>query len=241
MPENPWGRQDDGETRQWAPVTPPDHAGQRPVTGPERSGGGGGLAVAVTAAVLAVLLLLGVIWWFFLRGGDTGHTATSSSPRFTGIHTTTETVAPAPQSEPAPTTSDPAPTVAPTNSGSPSTSTDGRPGTGTSFPSGLTSSGWTGPADASCNGSDTWVYAGGNGSTKVVVCRVGAEGDLYYRGYAGGQGLERDVDMASVDLADGYFEIPADPATIVIDGDRMTLSEGGRVVKTHYFDVARVR
>jgi hypothetical protein len=242
VPENPWARADSGETRQWVPATPQGS------TGPQRSGGGnGGLVIAIIAAVLAVALLVGVLIWLFTSGGDDNDdNASPTTPQFSGALTVTETVTAAPAPEPA----QPDPTAAAPDSGSDGSSngnggsSSGSSGSG-SLPSGLTDSGWTGYSNATCNGSDTWVYAGGNDSTKVVICRAtardGSSLGLYYRGHAGGQGLERDVDMSSADIAAGHFEIPANPAKFVIDGDEMEVYENNSLRKTHTFSVARVR
>lgn len=241
MPENPWGSTGSGETRQWVP------AARQGASGPQRSGGGnGGLIIAIIAAVLAVALLAGVLIWVFSRGGDDSDDhASPTAPRFSGVPTVTETVTEAPA--PAPEPEQPEPTVAAPDSGSSgngggSSSGNGgsSSGSGSSWrDAGLNYNGWTGYSNATCNGSDTWVYAGGNDSTKVVICRAtardGSTLGLYYRGHAGGQGLERDVDMSSADIADGYFEIPANPAKLIIDGDEMKVYENGSLKKTHSF------
>lgn len=240
MPENPWASADNGETRQWVPANP------QGASGPQRSGGGnGGLTIAIIAAVLAVALLAGVLIWFFSRGGDdSDDNASPTTPQFSGAPTVTETVTEAPAPEP----ERPEPTVAAPDGGSSggggaSSSGNGgsSSGSGSSWrDAGLNYNGWTGYSNATCNGSDTWVYAGGNDSTKVVICRAtardGSSLGLYYRGHAGGQGLERDVDMSSADIADGYFEIPANPAKFIIDGDEMKVYENGSLKKTHIFD-----
>ena len=247
MPENPWGSTGNGETRQWVPATPQGGTGQTNATGPQRSGGGnGGLIIAIIAAVLAVALLAGVLIWVFSRGGDdSDDNASPTAPRFSGVPTVTETVTEAPA--PAPEPEQPEPTVAAPDSGSSgngggSSSGNGgsSSGSGSSWrDAGLNYNGWTGYSNATCNGSDTWVYAGGNDSTKVVICRAtardGSTLGLYYRGHAGGQGLARDVDMSSADIADGYFEIPANPAKLIIDGDEMKVYENGSLKKTHSF------
>lgn len=261
MPENPWGRPDNGETRQWVPANPhgttaPVGTGQTGPGGPQRSGGGnGGLIIAIIAAVLAVALLAGVLIWLFSSGGDdSDDNASPTVPQFSGAPTTTETVTEAPT--PAPEPEQPEPTAAVPDSGSNGSSNGSNGNGGSSSGSsdsgsdssgsgsswrdaGLNYNGWSGYSNATCNGSDTWVYAGGNDSTKVVICRAtardGSSLGLYYRGHAGGQGLERDVDMSSADIADGYFEIPANPAKFIIDGDEMKVYENGSLKKTHSF------
>lgn len=246
MPENPWASADNGETRRWVPVTPPGGTGPtgsvgslRPA-GPWRSGGGnGGLIVVVVVATLVGALLASALIWIVARGGDDdgGSTSFSSVPEFSGVPTVTASVTAAPAPEPEPTVA--------TSTGGDAESGSSSGVSGGSLPSGLSSRGWSGYSNATCNGSDTWVYAGGSDSTKVVVCRAtardGSSLGLYYRGHAGGQGLERDVDMSSADIDEGYFEIPANPATIVIDGDRMTVRKNGSVEKSYDFDVALTR
>lgn len=168
------------------------------------------LAIAVVAAVLSVGLLVGVIWWVF--GGDTGESAASQSSTIAAPVTVTETVLADPEDSLSASESSqlPTPSLMPSS-----------PRRASVLPSGLDTGGWTAYRDAQCNLSDTWVYAGGNSTTKVVICKVGRTGDLYYRGMRNGSGLERDVDMTSVNIGAGHFEIPAEPATIIIDGDTL--------------------
>lgn len=229
---------------------------------PQQSGGGnGGLVAAVVAAVCALLVLGGVIWFVTSGGDDSGTQADGTTAATAPAAPATVTVTQTP--DPAPTPAPPAGgstgggttgTTGTTGSGSGSGSTgSGSTGGGTAGSTGTTGSGsgslsasataaglswsgWSGYPDATCNADDTWVYAGGDNDTKVVVCRVGRAGDYYYRGYAGGQGLERDVDMSSADVASGYFVVDASPSTIVIDGDDLTVrNAAGAVTKHHTF------
>lgn len=228
MPENPWNPAGSGETQQWAVPAP----------APERGAGNGGLITAVVAAALALALLGGVLWWFFGSGGDSETTASTEAPSFTAPVTQTATVSESESvSEPEPTADTSTGSSGSSSSSSSSGSNSSAPRTNlSSLPSGLGYSGWTNLSGASCNADDTWVYAGGNSSTKVVVCRVGSDGDFYYRGYRNGDSLERDVDMSSADVADGYYVIPADPSTIVIDGDTLTVYRNGEVTTTEDFN-----
>lgn len=257
MTQNPWGSPDNGQTNPWqtAPQQMPPSPPQRPSTS------GGAVAAAVAAVVIVVaLLVVGAVWFLQRDKGDTDATAAPSFTATAGGDGTATPPVVSGTDEPAPA---PTPTAGSGSGSGPSTgggssSGGSSPGNGSGsgsgggassgagggsvhssddLPSGLDYSGWSGYPSASCNSSDTWVYAGGNGDAKVVVCRVGSAGDFYYRGYAGGQGLELDVDMSTADVADGYFEIPANPSTIVIDGDTVTVYDrNGTASKRHDFD-----
>lgn len=80
------------------------------------------------------------------------------------------------------------------------------------------------------------MYAAYNSNGTALICQSAATGRYYYHGLFNSSGLEMDVDMGSADTGDAYYVIPAKPATIVIDGDRLTVQDGsGSTTKTENF------
>lgn len=109
---------------------------------------------------------------------------------------------------------------------------------------GLSGRGWeSSPGDyATCNVTeDSWVYAAYNSRGEVVICQSESTHDYYYRGIFGGNpttdGFEGDVDMGSADTDRGRYYVDASPATITINGDRLTVRDSsGSTTKTESFD-----
>ncbi|MBB3115615.1 hypothetical protein [Corynebacterium bovis] len=103
------------------------------------------------------------------------------------------------------------------------------------LPAGLTDHGWTGSPGASCNASDTWVFAARGSESQVVVCRVGDAGGLYYRGeFRGGQ-AEHDI-AASGSGGTWWRTEPEGGMTITVTPDGLSVDrvDGGTVTTSSF-------
>lgn len=90
---------------------------------------------------------------------------------------------------------------------------------------GLTANGWSGNSATRCAAGETLVFAGRGGGDHATLCQSG--GELIYRGDVFGGQLRRAADVDRTSISGRYAVIPADPATIVIDGSRLTVRQNG--------------
>ncbi|MCZ9310225.1 hypothetical protein LH392_09635 [Corynebacterium uberis] len=109
------------------------------------------------------------------------------------------------------------------------------------YPLFLNHSGWEGTPDAQCNSIDTWVFAGKSPRTDLVICENPDNGRYYYRGLRDGMGFEADVDMSTANPDHGYFRVPANPNTILVDGYTLRVLDGaGATVVNEEFTSAYI-
>lgn len=235
-PRGNFGAQQPGQRFHDAQTTPPRQS---------RTGLIVGIIVGIAGLgiIAAVALLL-------LRGsGDTGAGAATSPPPTSAVvdpgkGQDTGRAVPTPGTETAVentvatvTTTVTAPETTPTTQVSPREISPTTELSG-NLPAGLTARGWSQDRGAHCNADDHWIYAAGNGSDFVAVCRSNASGGLYYRGAVFGGGYEADVSASN---GHDYFEVPAAPNTIVIDGTVLRVMEGSTPLSTVNFPEAYTR
>lgn len=210
-----------------------------------------GLIIGIIVGVLGLGLVTAAALLLLQGSGDTDAGAAAiSPPSLTSAavdpegsgETDQDTVPPAEETTPETTAATVTTTVTaqettPMTQASPTVSspTPDLPG---NLPPGLTSQGWSQDRGAHCNADDHWIYAAGDGSDFVAVCRSNASGGLYYRGAVFGGGYEADVAASN---GHDYFEVPAAPNTIVIDGTTLRVLEGATSVSTVNFPAAYTR
>ncbi|WCZ35762.1 hypothetical protein [Corynebacterium heidelbergense] len=178
----------------------------------------GGLAkrifiVGVSVALTVVLAILGYFWW---QSRDHGAQPNEmAQPTFQAAPAST-TASSSSSAAPAPS---PAPNVPSPNVQAAPAPAPNRPGSLDEFGAGMDTTddqispgGWVGISGAHCNADDQWVYAASNGTDRAVVCRVGANGGLYYRGlYKGGE-AERDIASGT----EGSYRTISDGGTVIV-------------------------
>ncbi|WP_018024389.1 hypothetical protein [Corynebacterium ulceribovis] len=182
------------------------------------SGQGSGEGGNRTALWLAVVMLVALVasWGLFYFPGGTrdkpDDSATSDSSE-------------ASSSQSSPSSSQP-PTEQPSES---PTKKPSQPGDD-NLAEHITTRGWVGTPGAMCNGTDKWVFAGQGNGNKVVICKVGEAGGLYYRGHVNGGDWEQDVDMNASNVAGTYFEIPSTPDLIIVSAAGLKVERDGAVI-----------
>ncbi|WP_291480336.1 hypothetical protein [Corynebacterium sp.] len=188
MGNSDWG------SPQWGSPGPAGPAGNPWKQEEPASSRAGGLATGIiVAAVAVVVLVVGLIaagLWVWNSQGSDGAAGDDPAPAFTAVPEETSE-----SSESSETSETSAPSPSPSRPAPDRTTSPSRP---SDAPSDLTSRGWRGVSAATCNASDRWVFAGTNGEDRAVVCRVGEQGDLYYRGYYNNRAAEYDIDMQRV-------------------------------------------
>ncbi|MGO1948878.1 MAG: hypothetical protein ACTH1D_04545 [Mycobacteriaceae bacterium] len=96
---------------------------------------------------------------------------------------------------------------------------DGEGAEESDMPPGLGYSGYEDYDNASCDGGDTWVYAGEGDGSAVVVCMYEDSGDLYMRADFASGTVDGDVDMDRwVDVEQGAYSVDVDGGVIELLG-----------------------
>lgn len=207
---------------------------------PSSRGGVGWLVPLLVVAIVAVAGL-GAYLVTSDRGGDEP-TAAPDSPPAVAAPSSTEASSAAPSSE-ATETTESSTSVAPSTSAQSSTPrSSSRPSASddANLPAGLSTHGWTG--QITCNASDEWVYAGGNGSDYAVICKATPGGGLYYRGLFRGGTAEHDIAEYTLGDSPSFHTVPSGDTSIYISGADLTVfGAGDAVLAETTFTTALVR
>ncbi|WP_440220712.1 hypothetical protein [Dietzia sp. MNB45] len=194
-----------------------------PGYGPEPQRGGSGAVIAVIA-VLAVLALalLGAIAYLVLRpGGGAGDgsgqvaaSSLSSSPAATSQPPVTETAfTTAPERETVTVTREAPLPRTPRSAG---------------YPAGADSSGWVDNAQSRCNAGDPATMIGRTTQASFSICVNPDNGRFYYRGSAGGAGVEVDDPAVS----GGSAMVANNDVLYSIDSSGMRIYQGGDLISS---------
>lgn len=198
---------------------------------PEPQSGGSGAVIALIALLAAlVLVLLGAVAYLVLRpGGISGDTsgralaATSSSSTAPSV-TAPSVTAQSPVTETAYTTPPERETVTVTRPAPGSRSSLQAAG----FPAGADSSGWVSDRQARCNAGDPSAMMGRTTRSAFSICVNPDNGRYYYRGSAGGAGVEVDDPVVSGNSA----TVSNNNVVYSIDSSGMAIYEGGALIST---------
>lgn len=190
---------------------------------PQRGAPGAVIALIALLAVL-VLVLLGATAYLFLRpGGISGDTsgqemvATSSSPSPTdpAQPPVTETAYSTPPERETVTVTRPAPGAR-------------SPQGSSAYPVGADGSGWTDNRQARCNAGDPAAIIGRTTQASFSICINPDNGRYYYRGSAGGAGVEVDDPVVS----GAYATVSNNNVVYSIDPGGMEIYEGGVLISS---------
>ena len=208
-----WGGGAGGPQQQWD--------GQWYQSEPEQPTGRRGSAVVVALIVVLTVLalaLIGAVGYLFLRpGGVSGESAlqrettSSSSPQPTQAPVTETEYTTPPERETVTVTREP--TAAPS------------PRTG-GYPVGADSSGWIDNRQARCNAGDPAAMIGRTAQASFSICTNPDNGRYYYRGSAGGAGVEIDDPV----VTGTYASVTNNNVLYWIDASRMQIYEDGELI-----------
>lgn len=190
---------------------------------PQRSSSGVVIALIALLAAL-VLVLLGAVAYLFLRpGGISG-----DAPGQAGVVASSSSSPPSTAAAPAPVTE-----TAYTTAPEPETVTVTRPAPGSrsplqtaGYPAGADSSGWVTDRQARCNAGDPSAMMGRTTRSAFSICINPDNGRYYYRGSAGGAGVEVDDPVVSGNSA----TVSNNDVVYAIDSAGMVIYEGGAVI-----------
>lgn len=196
--------------------------GQTYQPGTQRGGSGVVMALIVLLTVL-VLVLLGAVGYLFLRpGGISGDTSgqaavnssSSSSPSTSSQAPVTETAYTTPPERETVTVTRPAP-------GARSPQFAGQP-------VGADYSGWVSNSQARCNAGDPAAMIGRTTQSSFSICINPDNGRYYYRGSAGGAGVEVDDPVVSGNSA----TVSNNNVVYSISSSGMAIYEGGELLSS---------
>lgn len=102
--------------------------------------------------------------------------------------------------------------------------------------SGLASNGWSASSATRCAGGEELMFAGQRGGADfATICRTGS-GEMIYRGDVFGGQLRSEVDENRTSISGEHAYVPANPATIVIDGAQLKVVQDGAAANSLNFD-----
>lgn len=197
------------------------------MTPPSQGPGRGGALAALIISIVLLVAAIGVALWVFLSpgGGDdialplTQDEVTTEN----AAETTEETTEEATEEE----------TEEPERVTETVTEEAERDDDFSAHP-GLSAAGWDFTPGTRCSGSETLLYAGTGGDGTVTVCQDGS-GNMTYRGQMFGGDYSTGVSAGGSNPAAGRYVVPADPATIIIDGGTLRVTQGGSTLNQASF------
>lgn len=168
--------------------------------------------VAIVAGVLLVILGVLAAFLFIPDSDDDTSTASSKTPAPTTVTHTAQ------------------PTVTSTVTNSPPATTTYTPPITTRANPTVSGADWQGFTDGPrCNDSaDPAVAIGETDRSRVVICRVGAAGGLYYKGYADGKAVEVQFPQQS----GNSFIATNGSVTYTVNPSALVIADGGAVLAT---------
>lgn len=192
-------------------------------------GSGSGVSAGVIALIafltVLILALLGVVAYLFLRPGGLSGEAADPMPGAAVTSSSSSSTQPAPTTTQGPTTE-----AAPTPTSEPETVTVTRPPEqttpGAAYPAGADRSGWTANSQARCNASDPASMIGRTTQASFSICVNPDNGRYYYRGSAGGNGVEVDDPVVGGSTA----TVTNNGVVYSISPAGMTILEKGEVI-----------
>lgn len=201
----------------------PGWDGYPPQSQPQPQRGVSGPMVALIALLtVLILVLLGAVGYLFLRPGGL-----SGDERSQGVAASSSSTS---AQEPLPTvtetayTTEPAiPTVTVTRQ-----APAPRPAPSANYPSGADSSGWISNRQARCNAGDPAAIIGQTTQASFSICTNPDNGRYYYRGSAGGAGVEVDDPAVSGSSA----SVTNNGVLYSIGPSGMDIYEGGALISS---------
>lgn len=191
------------------------------------SGSSAGVIALIAFLTVLVLALLGVVAYLFLRPGGLSGEPADPVP---GAAETSSSSSPTTRTTPRATT-EATPTTTSERTSEPTTVTVTRTqeetrDPGTAYPAGADRSGWMSNSQARCNAGDPAAMIGRTDQASFSICVNPDNGRYYYRGSAGGSGVEVDDPVVSGRTA----SVTNNGVLYSISPDGMTIFENGAVI-----------
>lgn len=189
------------------------------------SGPSAGVIALVAFLAVLVLALLGVVAYLFLRPGGLGGEPADPVPG--AAETSSWSTPPAQTTAPEETTeAETTPKSEPTTVTVTRTTVDETTSPGVAYPSGADRSGWVANRQARCNAGDPASMIGRTDQASFSICVNPDNGRYYYRGSAGGNGVEVDDPV----VGGGTATVTNNGVVYSISPVGMTIFENGTVI-----------
>ena len=189
---------------------------------PDPKTGRSGVVIALIALLaVLVLVLVGAVAYLFLRPGGVSGDTSALTAESTSSSRTSPTSSRAPTTRTTYTTPTERETVTVTR-----TAPGSRSPQFSGYPSGADYSGWVSNRQARCNASDPAAMIGRTTQSSFSICLNPDNGRYYYRGSAGGAGVEVDDPVVSGASA----SVSNNNVVYSIDAAGMEIYEGGVLI-----------